>query len=85
MTNLLVIGFGGFFGALARYGLGGLVRRHAGDAFPWGTLSVNVLGCFLIGAVMTLFEERRLISPGSTRVSGHRTSGVVHDLLHIRI
>lgn len=47
-----MIGIGGGLGALARYGLSGLVQR--GPGFPWGTLAVNALGCLLIGA---LFER----------------------------
>jgi CrcB protein len=55
--KLLAIGLGGAFGALARYGLSGLLQR--GAAFPVGTLAVNVLGCFLIGV---LFER---LGPGA--------------------
>jgi len=45
--KLLMIGIGGGLGALARYGLAGLVQR--GPGFPWGTLAANAIGCFLIG------------------------------------
>lgn len=48
--KLLAIAIGGGLGALARYGLSGLVQGR-GAAFPWGTLAVNAIGCFLIGAV----------------------------------
>ena len=51
--KLLVIAIGGGLGALARYGLSGLVQGR-GAAFPWGTLAVNAIGCLLIGA---LFER----------------------------
>ncbi len=50
----LAVGLGGFVGALGRYGLAGLVQRYARGDFPWGTLAVNVLGCFLIGLLMSL-------------------------------
>ena len=56
----------GAAGTLARYGLGGFVQRLHGGAFPWGTLAVNALGCFLFGLVWTLAEERLVIS-GETR------------------
>ena len=36
-------------GTLCRYGLQGLVQSLAGARFPWGTLAVNVVGCFLFG------------------------------------
>ena len=56
----------GAAGTLCRYGLGSLVQRYCGTAFPWGTLAVNALGCFLFGLVWMLAEERLIIS-GPTR------------------
>jgi fluoride exporter len=52
VTRFLWICLGGAVGTGARYGLGGWIQRHAGMAFPWGTLAVNVLGSFLLGAIM---------------------------------
>ena len=49
MSLLLWIALGGALGALARYGLAGWVQDGTADTFPWGTLVVNVLGCFLLG------------------------------------
>lgn len=63
MLKLLIIGFGGFLGAIGRYGLSGLVHRYASDSFPTGTLVVNVLGCFLIGGLMFLVEARQFFTP----------------------
>ncbi|MCD4685752.1 MAG: CrcB family protein [Anaerolineae bacterium] len=60
--RFLLIGLAGALGTLARYGLGGLVQRIAGGNLPWGTLAVNVLGCFLFGLVWTLADERLVIS-----------------------
>lgn len=57
----------GAVGTLARYGLAGLVHRLDGASFPWGTLTVNVLGCFLAGLLWTLFENRWVVS-GETRL-----------------
>ena len=51
MTRLALICLGGAVGTGARYLLGGLVARWAGPDFPYGTLVINVLGSFLIGAV----------------------------------
>lgn len=65
MAKLLIIGLGGFVGAVSRYSLSGLVHRYASDAFPAGTLVVNVLGCLLIGATMCLVEERQLLTPNA--------------------
>lgn len=66
LKELAWLAVAGAVGTLARYGLGGLVQKYAGAGFPWGTLAVNVLGCFLFGLVWTLAEERLLIS-GQTR------------------
>lgn len=49
MRLLAFIGMGGFIGSIARYGLQQLMYRWMPVAFPLGTLSVNVLGSFLIG------------------------------------
>ncbi|MGD8564041.1 MAG: fluoride efflux transporter CrcB [Desulfarculaceae bacterium] len=67
MTKLLLIAAAGGLGTLARYGLGGLVHRVLGMTFPWGTMAVNILGCFAFGLVWHLAESRMLIS-GQTRI-----------------
>ena len=58
MLQLLVIGCGGAVGALMRYGLGLRITLLAGNAFPWGTLFVNIVGCFLAGLLLALFVTR---------------------------
>jgi CrcB protein len=47
-----MIGVAGALGALSRYGLSNVVSRIGGGSFPWGTLCVNLIGCFLIGLIM---------------------------------
>ncbi len=59
MTALLVA-IAGALGCLARYGVGLAGQRLLGDRFPWGTLAVNLLGSFAIGAVMVVAEARQL-------------------------
>lgn len=49
MEVALYIGLGSAIGGMARYGLSGIVAERVGASFPWGTLIVNVLGCFVIG------------------------------------
>ena len=63
MIKVLLVGIGGLVGAIARYGISGLVHRLYNGSFPLGTLTVNVLGCFVIGAVMTLVDDRQFFSP----------------------
>ncbi|MEU6131465.1 fluoride efflux transporter CrcB [Saccharopolyspora sp. NPDC047091] len=53
---LLVIALGGGLGAISRYGVGLLLPTEPGR-FPWGTFSINVLGCLLIGVLMVLITE----------------------------
>ncbi len=57
----VLIGFGGAIGAVGRYLLQGLVYQFTGATFPYGTLVVNILGCFLIGLIMELSADRFLI------------------------
>lgn len=64
LVTAVAIGTGGFLGALARYGLGGLVHRLLpGATFPYGTLAVNLLGCLLIGVMTGLADSRQLFRP----------------------
>jgi CrcB protein len=51
----------GALGCLARYGLGGLIQKYSAG-FPYGTLAINTLACFLFGLVWTLASERLIIS-----------------------
>ncbi len=63
MVQVLVVGLGGFIGAVLRYWLSGVAQRWAGDSFPLGTLLVNVLGCLVLGALMCLVEYRQWFGP----------------------
>lgn len=61
--QVIAVFAGGGIGATARYWLSGAVYKYLGADFPYGTLLVNVLGCFLIGFLMSVFEERFIIQP----------------------
>jgi len=63
MFKLLIVGLGGFLGAIARYRLSGLVHQYANGSFPTGTLVVNATGCLVIGGLMCLVEERQFFAP----------------------
>jgi CrcB protein len=65
LVNAAAVGSGGFLGALARYGLSGLVQRQAPlTTFPFGTLVVNLLGCLVIGLLAGFTESWQLFGPG---------------------
>ena len=61
--TLLLVGAGGFFGAISRYLVDGWVSHATGGGFPWGTLVVNVTGSFVLGALFALSVERGVLSP----------------------
>jgi CrcB protein len=61
--RIVWIGVAGFLGAIARYGVDGWVSERTRGQFPWGTLVVNVTGCFLLGFVFALLTERFLPHP----------------------
>jgi fluoride exporter len=52
MTRFLLVCAGGALGSGARYLMTLWMIRAAGAAFPWGTILVNVIGCFLIALIM---------------------------------
>ncbi|MBI3894045.1 MAG: fluoride efflux transporter CrcB [Candidatus Wallbacteria bacterium] len=65
MDVYLSIAAGGALGSLARFWVSGFVARYGGESFPWGTLLINVSGCFLIGlfAALTGPQGRLVVSP----------------------
>lgn len=64
LLNVALVGAGGALGAVARYGVGGLVHRNAALAdFPFGTLAVNLAGCLLIGLGSGLADARQAFTP----------------------
>ena len=63
MYKILVVALGGSVGALLRYWLSGLTYRMIGVSFPWGTMAVNTIGCFLIGILWAIFDYY-VIHPG---------------------
>jgi CrcB protein len=65
MLQTLLAGCGGFLGAAARYWLGGVVQRALPPGFPYGTLVVNATGCFAIGVLAVLADERGAMGPSS--------------------
>ncbi len=62
MLRILYIAIGGAIGALLRYFVSGVAYKIMGATFPYGTLTVNLLGSFFIGFLFEALEES-LISP----------------------
>ncbi len=58
MIKLLAIGLGGFIGSILRYGIGKSVDGKFSGAFPWGTLTVNIVGSFIIGLIYMLMLRK---------------------------
>jgi len=63
MQNILIIGLGGFLGAVVRYAIGLWIGQRWGRSFPLGTFLINVSGSFLIGFLMSLFTDRLMLNP----------------------
>ena len=63
LLKLLAVAIGGSIGATTRYLVSVWAAERFGANFPYGTLLVNVAGCFMIGLFMTLTTERLIVSP----------------------
>ncbi len=63
LLKLGIIGLGGFIGAIARYTLSGVAQQMFNTSFPIGTLFVNILGCILLGSIMTLVQDYSYFTP----------------------
>ena len=63
MQNIIVIGLAGLAGTLARYWLSSVIDNRTGTSFPFGTLAVNLIGCFVIGFLFYAFADEFVIHP----------------------
>lgn len=62
MKGILLVGLGGFLGSIARYKLGEFILHLSSqDRFPLGTLSVNVLGCLIVGVLAGTAERYEVL------------------------
>lgn len=60
---IFLVGAGGCAGSIARFLSQYFIARYYPSSFPWGTLVVNVAGCFLIGLIYAVAEKGTLLSP----------------------
>ncbi|MCG8446437.1 MAG: fluoride efflux transporter CrcB [Hyphomicrobiales bacterium] len=74
MTNFLLVALGGAIGAAARYAVTTASFRAFGPGFPYGTLIVNVLGCFAMGLLIEWLARKM---PGSHDIRLFLTTGVL--------
>jgi CrcB protein len=65
LKQMAVVALGGALGSIARYKVGAFVLHHTSSDFPVSTFSVNVVGCFVIGALAALVEHHDFFSPMS--------------------
>lgn len=58
MTHILLVAAGGALGSVLRYLVGVWTLRSFGPAFPWGTMTVNITGSFLIGVLSEVIARK---------------------------
>jgi len=63
MKMLAAVAFGGAFGAVGRYWVATLAARMLGTGFPYGTLTVNIIGSFIMGVLVEAAALRLNLSP----------------------
>jgi len=63
LLKYMMVGIGGFMGAIARFWIEGYVTNKMGAKFPYGTFVINCTGSFIIGLIITLLAERTHWNP----------------------
>jgi len=63
LLKYVMVGLGGFVGAIARFWVGVYIANRMGTRFPYGTFVINISGSFIIGLVITVLAERSSLSP----------------------
>ena len=70
MLSFLMVGIGGCFGAMGRYGASVYIKAHYKSDFPLATLLVNITGCLVLGAIFTYLNNKTsthfVLNPGIT-------------------
>jgi CrcB protein len=62
IKSFLIVGIGSFIGGALRFGISTWMKQVCHQGFPWGTLMVNLLGCFTIGILYGLFNRYSTLS-----------------------
>lgn len=63
VRTIMLVGFGGFIGSVARFLVSRYFQENYATVFPWGTFAVNILGSLLIGIIYGLSEKNEILSP----------------------
>jgi fluoride exporter len=63
LLQCLMVGIGGFLGAVSRFFVSSRVQAISNSFFPLGTLAVNMLGCLLIGILFGIVDSTQLLGP----------------------
>lgn len=69
MVHILAVALGGAAGAVGRYAVSYAISQHAPSGFPWGTLTVNLIGSLILGFLTGLVVES-LVSPRARALVG---------------
>ena len=62
LKSILIVGTGSFLGGALRFVISSLMKGWCASSFPWATLTVNLLGCLLIGVTYGLFARHSSVS-----------------------
>jgi len=63
LKSILIVGFGGFIGTVARYLTSRYFQENIASVFPWSTFTINILGSLLIGIFYGISEKGDFLSP----------------------
>jgi fluoride exporter len=63
LLKYVMVGVGGFIGAIARFWVGSYIGERMGTRFPYGTFVINISGSFLVGFIWTLLTAKAHLSP----------------------
>ena len=63
LKSILIVGFGGFIGTVARFLISRYFQFNVTSVFPWSTFIINITGCLLIGIIYGITEKGNVLSP----------------------
>lgn len=63
LKSILIVGFGGFIGTVARFLTSRYFQENIASVFPWSTFTINIIGSLLIGVFYGISEKSDFLSP----------------------